>query len=320
MEYIQTQSETDFAKAKNKAFFNEIQHLLTPEEASLISLNDVKKMIKPQNETYVGMKTIPIEKIVGSEGRYNDFDNKFFPKSSHLKNRWQHVDEAALQSIDLPPIKVYEISGLYFVRDGNHRVSVAKARGTEFIDAEVVSLQSEIVLKTPDNINDMVKQIINYEKRVFYSETNFGDITDYWCLDFSRTGRYDVIYNHILTHKYYMNQNSDTEISMEEAILSWFNTVYMPLVSIIRQNKIMRSFPKRTLTDLYVWVVRYWDDFKRKYGSEVPMEDAVKDFRKTYKIPWYRRRINRIKRVILRKQISLANSDPDSPLEDQKIE
>ena len=320
MQYIQTQSESDFAKAKSKAFFNEIQHLLTPEEATLISLNDVKKLIKPQNETYVGMKTIPIEKIVGSEGRYQDFDNKFFPKSSHLKNRWQHVDEAAIQAIDLPPIKVYEISGLYFVRDGNHRVSVAKARGTEFIDAEVVSLQSEIVLKTPDNIADMVKQIINYEKRVFYSETNFGDITDYWCLDFSRTGRYDVIYNHILTHKYYLNQSSETEISMEDAILSWFNTVYMPLVSSIRQNKIMRYFPKRTLSDLYVWVVRYWDDVKRKYGDEVSMETDVENFRKTYKIPWFRRFINTIKRVILRKQMSMARNESDSPLDDSKLE
>lgn len=318
MQLVQSQSESDFLKAKNKAFFNEIQHLLSPEEASLISLNDVKKLIKPQNETYVGMKTIPIEKIVGSEGRYQDFDNRFFPKSSHLRNRWQHVDEAAIQSIDLPPIKVYEISGLYFVRDGNHRVSVAKARGTEFIDAEVVSLQSEIVLKTPDNITDMVKQIINYEKRVFYSETSFGDITDYWCLDFSRTGRYDVIYNHILTHKYYMNQNSEVEISMEDAILSWFNTVYMPLVSSIQKNKIMRYFPKRTLSDLYVWVVRYWDDVKHKYGDGVQIEEAVKDFRKEYKIPWTRRFINSIKRVILRKQISLASNDIDSPLDDSK--
>ena len=216
MNFEQAQTEEDFAKARNKAFFNEIQHLLSPEEASLISLNDVKQLIHPTNETYIGMKVIPIEKIVGSEGRYKDFDNNFFPKSSHLRNRWEHVDEAAIKSITLPPIKVYEIDGLYFVRDGNHRVSVAKARGTEFIDAEVVSLQSEIKLKKPDNMADIIKQIINYEKRSFYAETNFGDITDYWCLDFSTPGRYDVIYNHILTHKYFLNLKQTEEVSMEE--------------------------------------------------------------------------------------------------------
>ena len=262
MDFSKAKSEEDFNKAHAKAFINEIQHLLSPEEASLISLNDVKQMIKSNAETYIGMKVIPIDKIVGSEGRYKDFDNRFFPKSTHLKNRWQHVDEAALNDITLPPIKVYEIAGLYFVRDGNHRVSVAKTRGTEFIDAEVVSLQSEIKLKKADSLKEIQKQIINYEKRVFYSETGFGDITDYWCLDFSSPGRYDVNYHHILTHKYYMNQNKPTEVSMEEAIKSWFYNVYFPLASIIREKYILRDFPGRTLGDLYVWTVRYWDDLK----------------------------------------------------------
>ena len=120
MNFEQAQTEEDFAKARNKAFFNEIQHLLSPEEASLISLNDVKQLIRPVNETYLGMKVIPIDKIIGSEGRYKDFDNNFFPKSSHLRNRWEHVDEAAIKEINIPPIKVYEIAVLYFVSDGNH--------------------------------------------------------------------------------------------------------------------------------------------------------------------------------------------------------
>ena len=311
MSFLTAQTEEDFNRAKNKAFFNEIQHFLSPEEASLISLNDVKQMLKPTNETYIGMKVIPIEKIVGSEGRYNDFDNRFFPKSSHLKNRWEHVDQAAIESIDLPPIKVYEIAGLYFVRDGNHRVSVAKARGTEFIDAEVVSLQSEITLKKPDNINDIIRQIINYEKRVFYSETGFGDITDYWCLNFSRTGRYDVIYNHILTHKYFINQNKAEEVTMEEAILSWFNNVYLPLAINIRKKHILRSFPKRTIGDLYVWIVRYWNDLKMKFGNDIPIDQAITKFKKTYKIPFYKRFLNRIKSIILRKAMNNANPDSE---------
>lgn len=309
MNFEQAQTEEDFSKARNKAFFNEIQHLLSPEEASLISLNDVKQLIRPVNETYLGMKVIPIDKIIGSEGRYKDFDNNFFPKSSHLRNRWEHVDEAAIKEINLPPIKVYEIAGLYFVRDGNHRVSVAKARGTEFIDAEVVTLQSEIKLKKPDNINDIVKQIINYEKRLFYAETSFGDITDFWCLDFSRAGRYDVIYNHILTHKYFLNQKQKDEVSMEDAIISWFTKVYIPIISTIQKKKILKKFPKRTYSDLYVWIVRYWDDLKHKFGNnEIPIDIAVEDFTKKYKIPLYKRFINNFKRIVLRRAIELSDT------------
>ena len=315
MNFTTNQTEEDFTKARNKALINEIQHFLSPEEVSLISLYDVKSLMKPTNETYVGMKVIPIEKIVGSEGRYNDFDNHFFPKSSHLRMRWEHVDDAAIHDIILPPIKVYEISGLYFVRDGNHRVSVAKSRGTEFIDAEVVSLQSEIKLNKPENMQDIIKQIIYYEKRVFYSQTNFGDLTDYWCLDFSRAGRYDVIYNHILTHKYYMNQNREDEVTMDEAVLSWFNTVYLPIVNSIRKNKMLRKFPKRTLGDLYVWIVRYWDSLKHTFGDDIPIDKAVLDFQKVYRIPFTKKIKNLFNRIVLRKAISQNSADNDINIE-----
>ena len=202
------QTDEDFNKAHSKALFNEIQHFLNPEEASLISFAEIKSILKPKDEIYVGLKTIPIDKIVGSEGRYKDFDNRFFPKSVFLRERWKHVDAAQYESIILPPIKAYELGGLYFVRDGNHRVSVAKARGIEFIDAEIVSLQSEIKLKPAYTLKSMIKEIIWYEKRVFYTGTNFGDITDFWSLDFTSTGQYDIIYNHILTHKAYIEKKT----------------------------------------------------------------------------------------------------------------
>ena len=316
MDLFAKTTEEDFNKARNKALFNEIQHFLSPEEVSLISLNDVKQLMKPTNETYVGMKVIPIDKIVGSEGRYNDFDNHFFPKSSHLRMRWEHVDEAALKDIILPPIKVYEISGLYFVRDGNHRVSVAKSRGTEFIDAEVVSLQSEIKLNRPENMQDIIRQIIYYEKRVFYSETNFGDITDYWCLDFTRAGRYDVIYNHILTHKYYINQGKAEEVTMADAVLSWFNTVYLPIVTSVRKCHILHKFPKRTLGDMYVWIVRYWDSLKQTFGDHVSIEKAVQAFGHFYQLPWYKRIKNFFTRIILRRAISVNSADNYIKLDD----
>ncbi len=308
------QTEEDFLKARNKAFFNEIQHLLNPEEAKLISLGDVKNLIKPSAETYIGMKVIPVDKIIGSEGRYKDFDNNFFPKSSHLKARWEKIDDAAIKQIDLPPIKVYEIAGLYFVRDGNHRVSVAKSRGTEFIDAEVVSLQSEIKLKNADNINDMIRQIIQFEKRTFYMETSFGDITDYWCLDFTTPGKYDLIYNHILTHKYYINMNKKEEISMEEAVTSWFYTVYLPVVRFLDERRIMKHFKKRTESDLYVWIMKYWDQLKNKYGNDVPLEHAVAEMEKNHKIPKRKRLLNSIKRILLRHSYTVPSSLSDDTL------
>ncbi|MBO5608663.1 MAG: transcriptional regulator [Treponema sp.] len=291
---ISSQTAEDFNKAHNKALFNEIQHILNPEEATLISFTDIKKMIRPQNEVYKGMEIVPIKLIVGSEGRYNDFDNHFFPKSVFLSRRWERVDSAVLQDITLPPISLYEVGGLYFVRDGNHRVSVAKMKGQEVIDAEVVSLQSEIKLKPSTSRANLLKQVLNYEKRVFYSETNFGDITDYWCMDFTTPGQYDVIYNHILTHRYYINMGQKEEIPFEEALQSWFDNVYMPVINAIDANHILRLFKNRTKSDLYIYVIKYWDELKQRLGNDFTLEAAVKDFKTTHKKPSLLRKLKNL--------------------------
>lgn len=298
---ISTKSEEDFSKVRNKALFNSIQHLLSPEETQLISLTDIKELLHPDNEVYAGMQVVPVEKIIGSEGRYNDFDNLFFPKHSHLKNRWLNIDKAYMKGVILPAVTLYEIGGVYFVRDGNHRVSVAKARGVEFIDAEVTSLRTEIRLKPGKSMDTIIKQIIAYEKRLFYAKTNYGDITGDWSLDFTATGQYDVIYNHILTHKYYINLNQVEEISMTDAIMSWRNTVYMPVVNTIIQHKIMRKFKRRTVSDLYVWLIKYWDELKKALGEDLPLDDVLEDFTHNYSESLLAKIKNNLKKVLLKR-------------------
>ena len=95
---------------------------------------------------------------------------------------------------------------------------------------------------------------------------------------------------------------------MEEAVTSWFTIVYVPIISTIKTKKILKKFPKRTYSDLYVWVVRYWDDLKRKFGNnDISIDLAVEDFTKKYKIPIYKRFINTFKRIVLRKAIDSLN-------------
>ena len=275
---LKFQAEEDFVKARNKAWIYELQHLMHPDKRKLLSLNDVKKMLKPQNEVYAGIQTVPIKKIVGSEGRYNDFDNRFLPRSEELKQRWMNIDQACLSDVILPPVQLYELAGLYFVRDGNHRVSVAKAQGVEFIDAEVTSLQSEVQLPSDIRQDTLRETVIRYEKRIFYNETHFGDLTDYWDLDFTSTGRYDVIYNHILVHKYFINEQQSTEIEFGDALVSWFKTVYLPVVAVIEKYGLLTDFKNRTKSDIYVWVVKHWDCLKQKNGNDYSLDEATKDF------------------------------------------
>jgi hypothetical protein len=192
------------------------------------------------------------------------------------------VDLAHHQQINLPPVKLYELGGLYFVRDGNHRVSVAKAQGQLEIDAEVVALDTEIVLDPGLALEDLKREVIRFEKREFYAESLFGDLTDFWDLDFSSPGRYDVVLDHIATHKYYINQGTEAEIPYEQALLSWFNSVYMPFVALIREARLLSRFPKRTEGDLYLYLVRYWDELKRSCGDDYTMHEATREFSAKY--------------------------------------
>jgi hypothetical protein len=272
----------DFSRARGRAVLSRIQHFLTPDKDKLLSFNDVKDILKPKNQTYRGMRVVPIDLIVGSEGRYRDFNKYFFPKADHLRSRWVRVDEARLKDIVLPPIQLYEIGGVYFVRDGNHRVSVAKSQGIESIDAEVTSLSSEIAITpsmTPDRLREMV---VNYEKSLFYEKTGFGELTGDASLNFSIPGQYDVIYNHILVHKYYLNQGIGEEIPFSQALESWYSRVYRPIIEIILDEKLYLHFPGRNPCDLYVWIVKHWDFLKKKYGVHYSISDAARDFSVKY--------------------------------------
>jgi hypothetical protein len=244
---------------------------------------------------------VPIDRIVGSEGRYLDFNRIFLPKREHLRGRWTRVDLAHYEQIHLPPVTLYEIGGVYFVRDGNHRVSVARTQGAEFIDAEVISLKSRLALAPDMNREELKKAVIQLEKREFFRRTGLEALRPGVEMEFTDTGRYDEILRHIHAHKYFINQSKPYEIPFREALLSWHDQVYEPLVRLICSEHILANFPGREAADLYVWIVGHWDVLKRQYGQGYPLEHAVEDFRRRFGRPiwnplvlawlWLRRRV-----------------------------
>ncbi|HKK64805.1 MAG TPA: transcriptional regulator, partial [Clostridia bacterium] len=276
--FVHSQARDDFNKARSKATISQLLNALTPDRQRLLSLEDVRNLLKPKSEVYKGMQTVPIEKIIGSEGRYKDFTSAFLPKRDFIRGRWESVDRAHLSDVILPAIKLYEIGGVYFVRDGNHRVSVARMQGVEAIDAEVIELDSEIEMQPGMTVHDLKNAVVEYEKQKVFSDTQLDSIIPPEEIVFSETGRYVEMLRHIQGHKYFLNQGRKTEIEFLQAAASWYNNLYKPIIRIIEQENIISRFPGRTMSDLYMWIIKHWDGLKNKYGNNFSLKMAALDY------------------------------------------
>jgi hypothetical protein len=306
--FFDGRTKEDFNRARLRAVFGRALALLRNEKDQLLSLKEVKALLRPHSESYRGLKTVPIGNIVGSEGRYLDFNRVFLPKHEHLRGRWTRVDLAHYQQIHLPPVTLYEIGGVYFVRDGNHRVSVARTQGAEFIDAEVISLKSRLPLQPGMGREELKKAVIELEKQEFFRYTGLDGLRPGLEMEFTDTGRYDEVLLHIHGHKYFINQSQLNEIPFQEAMLSWYDGVYEPLVRLIRSENILIHFPGREMADLYMWIVGHWDVLKRQYGQAYPLRQAVEDFRRRFGRPVW----NPLVRVWLRLRRRVAGDQPSS--------
>lgn len=279
---LNAQVSDDFNRARNKARFTNIFMVIHSEKKELLSYYDVKDMIKPKSQTYRGMQVVKIDNIIGSEGRYKDFNKAFLPKKEHLRNRWENIDRAHIKDVILPPISLFKIGEVYFVRDGNHRVSVARTQGVYSIDAEVVELTTEIKIEPNMTRSDLKKSVLEYERNMVLKESGLNHILNMEEIFFTAPGRYDEMLRHIYGHKYYINQGNSKEITLEEAALSWYENVYTPIIQIVKNENMLSRFPGRTASDLYIWTIKKWDELKEKYGQAYPLDQAVKDYNDMY--------------------------------------
>jgi hypothetical protein len=287
--YYVHQAKNDFGRVRKKEILGRILGLLKPQKAEMLSLGEVRSLLRPHSEHYRGLHAVPISRIIGSEGRYNDFNRAFLPRHDKLMSRWTRVDVAHYENLNLPPIKLFEIGGVYFVRDGNHRVSVAKAKGTEFIDAEVISLGSEIAIRPDMSRDELKKAVIDFERKKFLEETRLCTLRPECTLEFSEVGRFEEIREHVREHKWYMNLKKAEEIPFEEALLSWYDNVYMPIIRIIREEKLLSRFPQTTESDLYVFIGKHWGELSRRYGSIFTLEEAAEDLSQQPRSPFLKR-------------------------------
>jgi hypothetical protein len=131
----------DFERALRQAFWRDLISGLTRKNNNLLPSDQIRQRLPFKGEHCLGWQVIPLDQIVGSVGRYHDFDRAFFPRQRHLRDHWVSIDKAHYEQTPLPPVELFKVGEVYFVRDGNHRVSVARVHGQEFIDALVTEVE-----------------------------------------------------------------------------------------------------------------------------------------------------------------------------------
>ena len=277
--FFSERARADFEDALRKGFWRRIWSWFTQSDNRLLPFDDIRKALPIRGQHDLGMQQIPLDKIVGSVGRYQDFDRAFLPRYSFLRARWVSIDSAHLQDINLPPIEVYQIGDAYFVKDGNHRVSVARERHQAFIDAEVTEIVSPIPITPLTDINDLISQV---EKIEFYEKTKIDQIRPDAKIEFTLPGGYSKLLEHISVHRYFMGEQRKARVPYAEAVASWFDEVYMPMVQVIQTNEILKNFPNRTEADLYLWIIEHLWYLREEYKQEVSMEEAATHYAKTY--------------------------------------
>jgi hypothetical protein len=126
-----------YQRARKRSILGWIRWLLAGGRCRLLDLGRVEAACKIRERLDLGTRPVPIDRILGSEGRGKDFDTGFRPLGTHTRGRWVRVAEAMYMSVALPPVELIQVGDIYFVRDGHHRISVARALGQTKIEAHV---------------------------------------------------------------------------------------------------------------------------------------------------------------------------------------
>jgi hypothetical protein len=246
-----------------------------PGSNRLLSFDEVKSALGAVEQVYLGMRTVPVEKIVGSVGRHRDFDRAFLPSSGDLEARWKRIDQMMHRAEELPPVSLYKIGDAYFVRDGNHRVSVAHQLGVEMIDAEVIELRSRVPIDSALTARDLLHKL---EQRRLLERLPFDRVLPEIRLGFSDVADYRRLATHVEAHGFRLSQLWRRYVSPEEALRDWYEYRYAPIAEMVREERILDSFPGRTELDLYLWIFNHRERLALEARDEaIPPEAAKED-------------------------------------------
>jgi len=217
-----------------------------------------------------GTSMVPLDRIVGSVGKYHDFDSQFKTNRVRMDERLESILTAMKTGRNMPPISLYQIKDDYFILDGHHRFQAAKRLGYTEI--------SSCILELLPSKNTL-------ENKLYREKTTFRDKAELpHRIDLTEVGQFHHLEKQINDHRAFLATETNNMVSYREAARDWYDTIYQPLTTVINNSNLARSFPGRTVDDLYLYIsLHQWvRGKKRKYGIGVDklIPKNMEEFRK----------------------------------------
>lgn len=265
-----------FDEARRAAVMAELLRPLTGQPAELLSFEAVREGLHLRHIVDRGVQDVPLDRIVGSLGRERDFTRAFLPREEALRERWEELQELALGPAGFAPVELYQVGGAYFVVDGHHRVSVARSLGSVSIEARVREYLSPVTLAGDETLAEVLGKhnLVELSELTGLSQEHADDFV---C---TVPSGYERLLEHISAHRYYLGIELGREPTWPEAVRSWQERVYRPMVEAIRNTAVLDEFPGHTETDLYLFVMDHLHHLREHYANdEVTDLQAARHFR-----------------------------------------
>jgi hypothetical protein len=261
-----------FEKARRKEAYRRFGRIVTGDaDRTLLPLDEVSERLRMFEQTYVGIRPIPVSKIVGTAGRTGDFDKDFLPLRRETRERWLRL-ERAYPDGGFPPIVVYKLQDSYFVVDGHHRVAIAKQGKIEYIDAEVTELRTRYPI--PEGA-DIGRIIYSSQQQLFMEESGLDRARPEANIVFTRPHGYVELLELVKVHGFHLMVERGRVLPMEEIAADWYDCLYLPTVTEIRKEHLLEAFRRCTEGDLFLYV---WQRRRAVFPETggMSLEDAVR--------------------------------------------
>lgn len=236
----------------------------------LLPLEEVQRRLRIVGQSYVGVRPVPLERIVGSVDRSADFGRGFRARRSLSRSRLAAL-RAAFPDGDMPAIEVYEAGGLFFVSDGHHRVALARERDAEFLDAEVTRLHTNYAL--PPDV-DVARLVHTEQQRMLLEESGLARSRPDAVIEFARPRGYPELLEVIKAHGYDLACRLSAVPAREEVAADWYDNVYVPGVAAVRRAGLPAAYPFKTEADLFLWIYERRRDL-RVFDRDADFEAAA---------------------------------------------